>query len=265
MARSNPTSSERVAYDDVVIDTVVQGAGPAIVLLPSLGRDGLRDFDATAALLTDSGFQVLRPQPRSVRGSSGPMAGLSLRCFARDTAEVIEQLAGGRAVVVGHAYGHGIACMTAVAYPALVRGVVLAAAAARDTSERFPEVWATPRIASDTGLAPALRLAALRLGFFAELSDPSAWLGGWYPKVSHMQQQADVQRSHWWGAGSAPMLEIIPEEDPFKPRDRWGELQAEFGSRVDVVTIPGASHALFVEQPVAVAAAIGNWARQLPP
>lgn len=258
-------ASRWVAYADVVIDTVVQGDGPAIVLLPSMGRDGLGDFDATAARLAAAGFTVLRPQPRGVRGSRGPMVGLGLHSFASDTAEVIRQLAGGRAVVVGHAYGHFIACMTAASHPALVRGVVLAAASARDTAQRFPEVWAAPRVASDTGLAPAARLEALRLGFFSPRSDPAAWLHGWHPAVSAMQQQADLQHSTWWGAGCAPVLEIIPEDDPFKPRDRWGELRDAFGDRVSVATIPDASHALFVEQPGAVADAIGHWARQLPP
>ena len=44
---------------------------------------------------------------------------------------LIKTLGGGRAVVVGHAYGNWLARMTATDHPELVRGVVIAAAAAK--------------------------------------------------------------------------------------------------------------------------------------
>lgn len=50
-----------VRYDDVAIETLVQGAGPSIVVLPSLGRDSYGDYDQVAASLASSGFRVLRP------------------------------------------------------------------------------------------------------------------------------------------------------------------------------------------------------------
>ena len=72
-----------------------------------------------------------------------------------------------------------------------------------------------------------------------------------------------VKADVWWHAGSAPILELIPDADPFKPRERWRELTDELGERVQVEVIAGASHALFPEQPQAVAAAIDGWARVL--
>ena len=120
----------RVRYDDVTIDVIVEGNGPAIVLLPSLARDS-EDYDLVADGLAAAGFRVLRPQPRGICGSRGPTTGISLHDIARDIAEVIAALGGGSAVVVGHAYGNWIARMTAVDYPQRVRGVVIAAAAAK--------------------------------------------------------------------------------------------------------------------------------------
>ncbi len=32
-----------------------------------------------------------------------------------------------------------------------------------------------------------------------------------------------------WGAGFAPVLEIIPDSDLFKPREYWGELREQLG------------------------------------
>ena len=251
-------------YDDVAIETLVEGAGPAIVILPSLGRDGYGDYDQVASSLASSGFTVLRPQPRGVGQSVGPMDGQDLYSFARDVAEVIDQQGSGRAVIVGHAFGHFVARMTAARYPLKLRGVVLAAASAKDTAQRFPGIWASPGRAGNLSLPVEQRLAALRLGFFAAGNDPAIWLNGWYTDVRKMQAAKTVSQSVWWAAGNAPLLEIIPEEDPFKPRDRWDELVQDFGTRVTVVTIPNASHALFPEQPIAVAQAIANWVKTLP-
>jgi pimeloyl-ACP methyl ester carboxylesterase len=246
------------------IETIIEGAGPALVMLPSLGRDGYEDFDEVAALLAAGGLTVLRPQPRGIGGSTGPMQGASLHDMAADIAAVIRALGAGRAVILGHAFGHFVARMTAVDHPALVRGVVLAAAAARAYA---PEIAATPRQAGDLTAPEAARLAALRLGFFAPGHDPRPWLHGWHPATQRMQidcrEKQGVAQSDWWHAGTAPMLELIPALDPFKPREKWDELRAEFGARVQARVIDNASHALFPEQPGAVAEAVLAWVGQL--
>jgi pimeloyl-ACP methyl ester carboxylesterase len=262
-APPEPVRVEIVRYDNVAIETLVQGAGPAIVFLPSLGRDGYEDYDEVAAYLASSGYRVLRPQPRGVGKSTGPMTGQDLYSFARDVAAVIDQQGAGRAVIVGHAFGHFIARMTAVQYPEKVRGVVLAAASAKDTGQRFPAVWTSPGRAGNLSLPVEQRLEALRVNFFAEGNDASLWLKGWHTNVRMMQIEKPVPQAVWWSAGTAPLLELIPEEDPFKPRDRWDELVKDFGSRVVVVTIPKSSHALFPEQPAAVAQAIEGWVKTL--
>jgi pimeloyl-ACP methyl ester carboxylesterase len=252
-----------VPAGEAVIETIIEGTGPALVMLPSLGRDGYEDFDEVAALLAAGGLKVLRPQPRGIGASSGPMEGVSLHHLAADIAAVIRAEGGGRAVILGHAFGHFVARMTAVDFPDLVRGVILAAAAARQYA---PEIATTPRRAGNLDAPAEERLAALRLGFFAPGHDPRPWLHGWHPATQRMQidcrEKQGVQQSDWWHAGTAPMLELIPASDPFKPREKWGELRAEFGARVEAVVIEDASHALFPEQPGAVAAAVLGWIRK---
>jgi pimeloyl-ACP methyl ester carboxylesterase len=253
-----------IAYDDVQIETVVQGEGPAIVILPSLGRDGYEDYDEVAQMLAAMGWRLLRPQPRGVGASTGPMRDVLLPALARDIAEVIRKQAAGRAVVVGHAYGNYVARMTAVAHPEAVRGVVVAAAAARSYP---PGIQAAPGIAGNLNLDDEKRLEALRLAFFAPGHDATPWLHGWYPATQAMQAASSrgaVKQDAWWHAGTAPLLELIPDSDPFKPAKDWRQLQDEFGERITVKVIPGASHALFPEQPRAVAEAIHEWARNLP-
>ena len=254
-----------VPAGEAAIETIVQGSGPALVMLPSLGRDGTEDFDTVATLLAVDGLTVLRPQPRGIGASTGPMKGASLHHMAADIAAVIRAEGAGRAVILGHAFGHFVARMTAVDFPPLVRGVILAAAAAKHYA---PEIAATPRRAGDLSGPEEDRLAALRLGFFAPGHDPTPWLHGWHPATQRMQidcrEKQGVAQSDWWHAGTAPMLELIPAADPFKPRDKWGELRAEFGDRVQSVVIDNASHALFPEQPQAVADAVLRWVASLP-
>ena len=266
-SHAEPRHSEMVqGANGLVIETYVEGSGPAIVMLPSTGRDGAEDFDDVAARLARAGFKVLRPQPRGAEGSKGPMTGVSLHDLAGDVTLVIDRLGEGRAVILGHAFGHFVARMAAVDSPAKVRGVVLAAAAA---STWPPDIAATPGIAGDLARPDSERLAALRLGFFAPGHDPTPWLKGWWPAAQKVQvnsrEKAGVKQSDWWGAGTAPLLELIPADDPFKPRDKWGELKQSYGDRVTTVVIPDSSHALFPEQPAAVAEAVAAWVRTLPP
>src|SRR5262245_36200599 len=78
-----------VTYDNVAIDLIAEGRGPLIVLLPSRGRDS-EDYDEVAAGLAKEGFRVLRPQPRGMHGSKGPLKDITLHDLARDIATVIE-------------------------------------------------------------------------------------------------------------------------------------------------------------------------------
>jgi pimeloyl-ACP methyl ester carboxylesterase len=254
---------ELVRYDGVAIDVIVEGEGPAVVLLPSLARDS-EDYDDVAEGLAAAGFRVLRPQPRGIGASFGPMSGISLHDFARDVAEAIAALGDGRAVVVGHAYGNWVARMTAVDHPARVRGVVIAAAAARSFP---PELSRAVTDAGDLALPEEKRLAALRFGFFAPGSDPRVWLSGWYPQLRPVQRAAAAatRQEEWWSGGSAPLFDLQAEQDPFKPPEKRNEMKDEFGDRVTVAVIPGASHALIPEQPKAVVDALVAWIGTLPP
>jgi len=251
-----------VRYAGITIETIVEGKGPAVVLLPSLARDS-EDYDEVADGLVRHGLRVLRPQPRGIGRSSGPLENITLHDFARDVAEVIGQLGEGRAVVVGHAYGNWVARMTAVDHPALVRGVAIAAAASRQYD---PSLRAEIDKAGDPALPDAVRLAALRKAFFAAGSDPRPWLSGWHPHLREAQRAAAaaVPQQQWWPGGVAPLLDLQADQDPFRTGSTRREMKDEFGDRVTVVVIKNASHALFPEQPHEVATALADWITRLP-
>lgn len=254
--------TELIRYGDVQVEVVVDGAGPAVVLLPSLARDS-DDYDAVAEGLAAAGFLVLRPKPRGIGRSAGPMTNITLHDLARDIAEVVAKLGGGRAVIVGHAFGNWVARMTAADHPELVRGVVIAAAAAKTFA---PELSKAVTSAGNPALPREERLAALRFAFFAPGNDPTGWLDGWHPDIRDSQRAAvaAVRQDEWWSGGSAPLLDLQAAEDPFKPAAKRNEMKDEFGQRVTVMVIPHASHALIPEQPQAVVAALVSWIKGLP-
>jgi pimeloyl-ACP methyl ester carboxylesterase len=254
-------SREIVRYDNVEIDLIAEGRGPLIVMLPSRGRDS-EDFDDVASRLAAAGYRVLRPQPRGAGKSTGPLEGIRMQDLARDVAHVIAREKAGPAVIAGHAYGNWVARMTATDHPALVRGIALMAAAART----FPdELRAVVQQSADASLPDEQRLAALRKGFFLPAHDASVWLRGWAPAANKAQGVAAsaTKQAEYWQAGTVPMLDLVPDRDPFKPKEKWNESREEFGERVSVVVIANASHALIPEQPGSVVNAIVAWIAKL--
>ncbi len=268
-----PSQSKLVSYRpshtnaDVQIEFNDQGTGPVVCILPSLARSG-RDYDAVAAHLAASDFRVIRPEPRGIGRSKGPMDGLDLHDFARDVAAVLDSEKVGPVVIVGHAWGSQPARTLAADRPDLVRGVVMAAASAGKllpgaTEKPYSRLREEIDGAGDLSLSEARRLECLRKAFFAPGHDPSVWLGGWFPAAHDAQGRA---------------REMTPVDDYFSAGDRVPilDLQAEhdavvvphimkpmLGDRVTVQIIRDAGHAMAPEQPRAMSDAIASFARKL--
>ena len=251
------TLSQLVPTSNSTIETLVQGNGPVLVVLPSYGRDGGSDFDEFSALVVRAGMCVLRPQPRGIGRSTGSMR-ISLQDMADDVAEVIRKLGAARAVVLGHAFGNGVARLLATTHPDLIEGTILAAASTQGASAETSE---TPFIAGDPSRPESDRLEALRRGFFAPHHDPRPWLEGWHPATLKMQRKAveEAESNFFNKAGTAPILQIIAESDPFSPYQTWRTLRDECGDRVTARIVADASHALFPEQTPFVAETVIQW------
>jgi pimeloyl-ACP methyl ester carboxylesterase len=254
-----------IARGDVRIEVLAQGEGKVIVLLPSLGR-GATDFDEVAERVADAGYRVLRPQPRGIGGSRGPLAAIDLHDCAADVAAVIEQDNNGPAFVVGHAFGNRVARMLATDRPELVRAVALVAANIGKAPSP-PRMRAAIRASADPSLTDAERLEALQFAFFAPGNDPRPWLEGWYPEVLAAQRIAGdrTSREEDFAAGQAPILYLQPAHDPLAHVEDAEAYARQFGARVTVVVIERASHAVIAEQPEAVSAALIAYARTLWP
>ena len=177
---------------------------------------------------------------------------------------MIEHEKAGPAILGGHAFGHFVAKMTAVDFPKLTRGVILVGASQKKPD---PEVQRSVAIASDPSQPEAERLTHLQRVFFAPGHDAKPWLKGFHAEVqkSEVIARDATPQQEYWAAGTAPILDIQGENDPYRPPSSINELINEFGAgRVTVVRIPNAAHAIIVEQPGAVSDAIIAWARRLP-
>lgn len=240
------------------IQVFVQGLGPLLVILPSLGR-GVEDMFEFSNLLANTGFRSCLINPRGIGESKGDLENLTLNQLADDVASVIENLTAGPAFVAGHAFGNWVARNLATRRPDLVSRVALLAAAHKE----FPiELREQIDICMNSELDAESRIRALKLAFFSEGNDPSTWLEGWYPKVAVAQRHAAAAcpRSEWWHAGTAPILDLQGDADPFAPFATATDLQNELGlDRVTVIRIPQTSHALIPENPAAVSRALAEF------
>ena len=248
-----------VEHGEVRIEVLARGSGAPVVMIPSLGRPA-EDFDDLAGRLARSGYRALCPQPRGLGGSRGPLHGITLHDYAKDVAAVIAANGDRPAVVAGHAFGNFVARTTAADHPGKVRAVVLLAAT--HTWPLRPELRDSINKSHQMSLPEDVRLKHLRHVFFAPGSDARVWLEGWNEEVMHAERAATeaTPKPEWWTAGSAPVLDVLPEHDPLSPPESRDTYVREFGAhRVTTALIPGAAHALLPEQPEAVARAVLNY------
>jgi pimeloyl-ACP methyl ester carboxylesterase len=265
------SSSRSFAGKDVSIEALIDGSGPLVVMIASLGR-GAEDFHDLAVQLANAGYTVVRAQPRGIGRSHGRMVGLSLEELASDVAMVVEGLRAGAAVLVGHAFGQRVARMLAMLRPDLVKGLVMLAAGGNVPVP--PRARESLSSCFDLTLSSAAHMEHVRYAFFAPGNDPLVWRTGWYPHVARMQitathglgsQSVATDSSEttpmlgaeaWQAGGSVPILIIQGLQDAIALPENGRLLKAEFPDRVELIEIFGAGHALLPEAPQAVAEAV---------
>ncbi|HEX7609608.1 MAG TPA: alpha/beta fold hydrolase [Solirubrobacteraceae bacterium] len=116
MSHQLQTSTGPIAYD-------AQGAGPAIVMLPS-GAHDRHDYDELRALLGERFRSISLDWPAHGESPAGEGEATAMR-FADIAEQVVDQLAPEGAVLVGNSVGGFAAARLAIRRPELVRGLVL--------------------------------------------------------------------------------------------------------------------------------------------
>jgi pimeloyl-ACP methyl ester carboxylesterase len=232
-------------------------------MIPSLGRRAA-DFDDLAQQLASAGYCAARIEPRGAGKSVGPMEGVTLHDLADEVAAVIHDLGGGKpAVVIGHAFGQRVGRMLATDHVDLVRALIMLAAGGKVPSI-LPDWGRIVEACFNFSLPEAERMRSVQSAFFAPGNDPSVWRDGWEPAVAKMQNEAwrAVALDTWWSAGSAPVLIVQGLQDVIAVPENGRLLRAELGSRVELVEIDGAGHAMLPERPAEIASAILEFLRR---
>jgi pimeloyl-ACP methyl ester carboxylesterase len=240
----------------------VDGTGPAVLMIPSLGR-GASDFLDLSRRLAAAGFTAVRSEPRGIGRSTGPLQGLTLHDLAADAATVIEALGGQPVIVVGHAFGQRVGRTLAADRPDLVRAMAMIAAGGK--APMRPGAQEALQGCFRLERSDAERMKDVQFAFFAPGNDPAVWRDGWYPEAATAQVVATraTPVAGWWNAGSStPLLVIQGLQDTVAPPENGRMMKAELGDRVELIDIDGAGHALLPEQPEKIAQAIIAFARK---
>ncbi|BCW89852.1 Putative aminoacrylate hydrolase RutD [Alphaproteobacteria bacterium SO-S41] len=255
------TAREIVRNGDVAIEVLVEGAGPTVVMVASLGR-GAEDFDDLATRVAAAGYRALRPQPRGIGATTGPMEGVSLDDLATDVVAVIDALGDAPAVLIGHAFGNRLSRNTARLYPEKVRKLALLACGGQIPIT--PEMTADLLSCFDTSKDDATHMGHVSRAFFAEGNDAAVWRDGWFAATAVMQSTAVRNSDHaaWKLAGGQPMLVVQALQDAIAPPANAEALAKAAPQQVRVVEIDHAGHAMLPEQPDAIAEAVLGFLRE---
>lgn len=255
---SHATTVERHIIDvpgDAQLEIFVQGRGPTVLMLASLGR-AAEDFDDLAERVAEAGYRVIRPQPRGIGHSSPASTGLSLDDLAADVGAIIDWSGSATVTLIGHAFGNRLARNTAHLYPEKVERLVLLACGGQVPID--PPILASLTAVFDESLTPEAHLDHVWRAFFAPGHDASVWAGGWFPPTATMQSTAVRTSNHaaWKLGGGQPMLIVQAMQDVIAPPANAESLLAAAPHQMTRIDIDEAGHAMLPEQPEAIGEAV---------
>lgn len=184
------------------------------------------------------------------------MDGLPLHDLAADVATVIGHMGGGGATIIGQGFGNRVARMIAAGRPELVDMVVLLGCSGK--VQPSPEIAEAIRLAQAVDTPPSVRAKAVQDAWFAPGRDTSMWMDGWSQPVmkAYLAAASATDTAAWWTAGRARVVILQGALDVSTPLENGRSLEAEIGSRAELVELPGIGHAIGVEAPDEVADAI---------
>jgi pimeloyl-ACP methyl ester carboxylesterase len=208
--------------DGLSFHYLVEGAGPPLLLLHGHGGS-CRSWHHQVPDFSKS-YRVICLDLRGFGESAKPPGSYSAELLAKDAAEVIRQVAGGPAHVLGHSMGGGIALQLALDAPELVRSLCIVNSQAHFVPEGFVVrfvMWASRWI-------PRL------LGFKAHGKSVAAA----YLPDSKFAAERERFIEHWTKNDLQGYLAAARGLDTFDIRSRLGEINAPtlvVGSEQDIL------------------------------
>ncbi|MEP7357368.1 MAG: alpha/beta hydrolase [Anaerolineales bacterium] len=231
-----------ILSDGISIHFEVRGSGPPLILLMGLGAPGSRWADHAAAY--EQHFRCILIDNRGAGASDQPAGPYTTRLMADDTARVMQSLGIEQARVAGLSMGSGIAQELAIAYPNLVRSLVLISSWARCdayTQAVFDHFKKMRALASPADFVQLLQLWIASPHYYdenlAKLAQDQASAADGYMPLAPFAAQCDACRSHntldRLPAISAPALLTVGELDIFTPLRLSAEMHARLpGSKL---------------------------------
>jgi pimeloyl-ACP methyl ester carboxylesterase len=250
----------------VRLETVAWGErGEPVILLPGSGYS-VTAFGLLAPELARRGYRLIAVNPRGVGGSDGPLDGLTYHDYAADVAAVVDRMAGGRAHIVGWAWGNRIARCLATDAPGRVATVTLIAAGGKVPPDPIAAAAAKQLAGGDVSAEERSRLYASRMLAPGSPVAPLLAITESWPRGQAAQAAAGraTPLGEWWAGGSAPMLVVQGLQDKVAPPGNGRDLKATYPERVTLIEIDGAGHAVLVEHPARLAEDIAAFLRRHP-
>ncbi len=244
----------------------ITGHGPKVVLLHPVGLDVTFLMPVAAALAKE--FTVLSVDQRGHGQSPAPAGTMSLADYAADLHALLASIGFVPAAVAGFSFGGMVAQELALAYPADLSALIIAAsraslpaqarpiAQARGDDARAGGIAAVLEATLDRWFTPQFRAAGKDAPTRARLlSDHvEGWAQAWYAmaKVETLPRLPQIR---------IPTLCLAGELDKSSPPDAVREMAAAIPG-ASYAELKGAPHMLFIEQPQETAKVIGDFLRQ---
>ena len=231
-----------------------------ILALPGSGGDYSR-YQRLAPLLAEAGYHTIVINQRGIMGSSGGLEGLTLSDLAADAIAIADSLRAEKFHMMGWAFGNRTARMLATEYPDRVASLTLIAAGGLVPALTEPGELSRLLGEKDLPLAEKIRLA--RRTLFSPSTDDSllqdyALNLRYWPDARRAQRNANLNTpvERWSAGGEGPILMVMGEDDLTVPVENGHLMKQRHSRRLELVIIPEAGHAVGLEKPYEVLAAI---------
>jgi len=247
------------------------GAGEPLLLIAGVGQD--HNAWAFLAPSLAAQFQLILPDNRGAGQTEMPDIAYTVEMMAADMIGLLDALGIAWAHVAGHSLGAAIAFEMGRACPERVGKVVMMSALYPGPQVVMPSERAMPVLTDRSGDPEELVKRGIRIAAAPdfEARQPAlfdlllqAGLRRTQPANIYLRQSAAggmyLGADHLAGGFAPPLLLLYGEHDEVAPAENGRRIQAALpGAQLRL--IPEAGHLLHVEQPAAVAVAMGEFLR----
>ena len=220
-----------------------------IIALPGSGADVSR-YKYIGPLLAKAGYKLVAINQRG-----------TLRDLARDVVTIADKLGINKFHMAGWAFGNRTSRMLATIYPERLASLILIAAGGLVPALTQPGELAT--LLDNQALSEEEKIHYARRTMFSPATDRNIvreYVQGltYWPEARKGQREANQNTplEEWVAGGNGPVLMIMGEDDLTAPIENGYRMKAEYEDRLTLISVEKAGHAVGLEKPEEVAAAM---------